>query len=633
MPQLVSFKNRGGVITYMQQNSNNTEPPREVKNWIEYLSQLGPSASKNSLFEEQLSRTLKKLSSVTPINIETELEGSIQEEVKGTIMEGERKLILLAGMAGDGKTTIEASIWRKLATPAEQKNWEKKSSPSLDVLDSKGKKFTVKFIKDLSAESSDLSVRTSLLNVPDRTCLIVACNHGRLLDKLREDKKNTEQNWLAESLEKCFFEKNAKETYTSPNNLPITLFDLSIYSPKKRHIAILKAILGSSEWSGCSTCKHCKECPILANRNLLWNEEQKELTVAALRQAECIELIECSGIHLPTRDLLMVASNNLLGTHSLEKKVTKKQVLTCSYIFKELDKQQRNTGVGPTSYLVSNLLGENLPLHSRKENLIFREILKLDVGGYAPRAYDSLFNSHETLGSTTFKELSEKLPTVSTTNWELKSVIQRIKRQNAFFFISDDKEKNFGVVRWRLSSFSKGANFFKILRKLESLQAGKRLIPIPAFLINGMNKAFTGQFRQEDNVLYLTTAGGRARTLLGELIATSYPGDPIVNNRKIVLVLKDGVVKVVFLNQNNELANFDLTPSLFEFFSKMQEGFTFSSFTKDTVAASQQLKVTLIQALSQASWDNEQLSLQLLGADSAQVETISFTKDSDLDFE
>lgn len=51
----------GGVSTYMQQNSNNTEPPREVKNWIEYLSQLGPSASKNSLFEEQLSRTLKKL--------------------------------------------------------------------------------------------------------------------------------------------------------------------------------------------------------------------------------------------------------------------------------------------------------------------------------------------------------------------------------------------------------------------------------------------------------------------------------------------------------------------------------------------------------------------------------------------
>lgn len=172
----------------MQQNSNNTEPPREVKNWIEYLSQLGPSASKNSLFEEQLSRTLKKLDTVTPLNIETELQRAIQEEVDETINDGKRKLILLAGMAGDGKTTVEAAIWRNLA-PEKQKVWEKKSAPSLEILKSEGKKFTVKFIKDLSAESSDGSLQTSLLDVPDNTCLIVACNHGRLLDKLREYKK------------------------------------------------------------------------------------------------------------------------------------------------------------------------------------------------------------------------------------------------------------------------------------------------------------------------------------------------------------------------------------------------------------------------------------------------------------
>lgn len=620
----------GGVSTYMQQNSNNTEPPREVKNWIEYLSQLGPSASKNSLFEEQLSRTLKKLDTVTPLNIETELQRAIQEEVDETINDGKRKLILLAGMAGDGKTTVEATIWRNLA-PEKQKVWEKKSAPSLEILNSEGKKFTVKFIKDLSAESSDGSLQTSLLDVPDNTCLIVACNHGRLLDKLREYKKNTDHNWLADSLEKCFFEKKTKETYTSPNNLSITLFDLSIYSPKKRHIAILKAILGSSEWSRCSTCQHCKNCPILFNRNLLWNEEQRELTTPALRQAECIELIECSGIHLPTRDLLMVASNNLLGMRSLEKKVTKKQVLTCSYIFKELDKQQRNTSVGPTSYLASNLLGENLPLHSRKDNLIFREILKLDIGGYAPRAYDSLFNSHETLGSTTFKELSEKLPTVSSADWELNSAIQRIKRQNAFFFISDDKDKNFGVDRWRLSSFSKGSNFFKVLRALESAEKGASSY-CPAPLINGMNKAFTGQLRKENSIVYLTTAGGRARTLLGELIATSYPRIDSENRKSIQLKLKDGVVNVVFLHADKILARFALTPALFEFFVKMSDGFTFSSFTKDTVAASQQLKVSLIQALSQTSWDSEQLTLQLLGADSAQVETISFKEDSDLDF-
>lgn len=202
--------------------------PVEVSRWIKYLSQLGPTSSNTGLFDEQLINSLKKIGDVSPLTLSAPLDEEIQDTVISKILSDSPSLILISGTAGEGKTRTERTIWEGLLHSVKdvkvisqsEGGWQGSDFPSLKFELASGEIYNVLFVKDLSPKLSEADtpefLKQDLTKPMEHTCLIVACNHGMLLDHLRRDNiKNAVDLELAANAEKTFFSKRTKQYFKS----------------------------------------------------------------------------------------------------------------------------------------------------------------------------------------------------------------------------------------------------------------------------------------------------------------------------------------------------------------------------------------------------------------------------------
>lgn len=592
--------------------------PTDAKQWVNYLSQFGPSSSNDNLYDEKLAINLKKLR-VNPIEIDSPFDTEVIQTINKLADSGKSGVILLAGMAGDGKTRTARYIWNKLSAEingrAETEKWNSDRFPTLNLTNSVGQNYTVSFVKDLShrldTDPTGIDDPMSITEIPERTCRIIACNHGRLLEHIRKTKVRLKimnfQNSLASTLEKLFFSKTLKKKIE--NVLPdidVYLFDLSVYNPADKFEAIITEVYGRQEWQNCKQCPCYGKCPIMANRNALWDDIEHHLKTPATRQTELIRLITSNGTHLPIRDLLIVAINNLLGMHSLnENAPRKKKLLSCNLIA-----EANGSALRVESYIFSNLLGNNLPGYVKKDNLIFKELAQFNIGGHAPRVYDKFL---------TAPELLEKIkPFVETTAaknlWDLSQSVEdkcskellRMRRQAAFFSLPENEE----IDRWQMTAFSYGKEYSQLTKQPNSKKLVERQLVI------GMNRVFTGQFRNEDSQIFITTAGTDSKSTQGELLLCTIPVRPRTKRGKTqngIFIISDsaGQLKLCFIDDS--AVETELTPSLYEFFRRQAKGYVISGFTKNCRSQAMQLKTRLIKEFSDFEDDfQEDLPLNLL---------------------
>ena len=617
--------------------------PVEVSRWIKYLSQLGPTSSNTGLFDEQLMNSLRKIGNVSPISLKVPLDEEISETILSRIRSNSPALILISGTAGEGKTRTERTIWERFVDTqqdfkllSESKGgWEGKDFPSLKFENSSGKVYNVVFVKDLSPklskEDTPYFLKQALTEPIDNTCLVVACNHGMLLDHLRrEDIKASSDHELAQIAEKSFFEKKQSSDFRLANNLQLNIFDLSTIPVRKRFKEIITEVCNREEWNLCKTCPFHGNCKILANRNGLWDDQKFTLRSPALRQLELLELLECTEIHIPVRDLLIIASNDILGTQKLGKTPRSKQLMTCELI---KEKFERNMPV--ESYLFSNLLGQNLPGYYRKDSLVYREFSKFEIGNYSQKSYESLLeepyvsNFKQHIPKEAFEALWEKQLILN--NKVLEETLQKMKRQ-AFFFSIPEGDSAIEVDRWQFSSFRHGKNYFNYLRRAENSPSGS--VSIPRELVKGMNRAFTGQFREEKDDLWVTTSGTSSRKLQGELVVVKLSISSSFGNQLKVKLFKEnlkGISVVVFKDNNGSensrlvIYSFNLSPFLFEYFMDLATGFTFNSFSREAGERAMKIKGQLVRFLPNSDLDNnEELHLTLLPTDKRQSIELTF---------
>ena len=581
-----------------------TLPSSGAKTWISYLAQHGPGSSNNNLYDEKQTANARR-SGITQIEIKNPIDELVLAKIHEWSGGGKSGVILVSGMAGDGKTSCLRRVWSKLVPEGTDidEYWTKKRFPSTVIKSGDGKDYKVSFVKDFSDRRNDDPVGDndpmSMTRVPERTCRIIACNHGRILDQIRQSGEVPELSILADKLEKNFFESRNEVVLKDFSGIEIYLLDMSLCDPAENFRAILTEICGNEYWSGCGQC-HCRNvCPILANRRALWDEEVRTLKRPAIRQVELVRLIGCGGVHLPFRDLMVVAANNLLGKRKLDDKRGTKKLLDCAQIWAAAKK-----GEALDSYVFLNLLGSNLTPDAKKNNLVYRFIGNFGVGSHAPRSYDKRLTAPEDGGIALGVE-----PDAAKRLWGLsRSVEDRhgkelliMRRQAVFFSIDEAAPMN----RWNLTAFSFGREYLKLLEHEKADYAGDKVAL-------GMSRIFTGQFREEQSVVYVTTAGTDSKAPQGELLMCQInvrPSNKRRFGREGLFVERDrsGQLMLVIKEEGEDLVRAELTPALYEFFRRTAQGCVVSGFSKECRSQAQQLKNRLITALSNGIGDDQPL--------------------------
>lgn len=592
----------------------------DAAKWVAYLHGLGPTSSNTNAFDEWLTRTVRK-TGICPVEIGGDFDDEIVKKAQEIVSNGQSAVLLLTGMAGDGKTRMARVLWESLAQQAANKgDWDNKSIPRLEMKDNLGNPYTVTFVKDLSGDMTGESEQERdckmITEVPYGTCRVIACNHGRLLERIRQE-NNEGTARLADDIEKKLFERNKSATFQVHPGYTIYFFDLSVFDPSDKFEQILGQICGRSEWQKCRECQCHEKCAIDQNRRVLWDDEKHELKTPAKRQAEIIRLIGCNGVHLPIRDLLIVASNDILGSHSLASPRKKKRLLTCADVL-----QAYQAGEPTESYVFANLLGENILPADRKKNIVFREFPRFGIGDYAPRQADNMLTESNTLkefSKTTGNFIAQRL-------WGLNSQYEqsyagellRMKRQALFFVFPD----NNAFKRWSLTAFSFGGQFVGLLSKISQPH---RISPQ---LVKGMNRVFTGQFVSENKDVLVTTAGTNSKTMQGELLRCEIRVKQLSATCGVfVMSNKAGLPIIHFAEPDVESINYPLTPLLFEFFMRMGSGYVPESFSKECLSQAFQLKFKLIKHFAvdnaEDAQEYDELSLQTLSIETGAENNIT----------
>lgn len=591
----------------------------DAEKWVAYLHGLGPTSSNTNAFDEWLTRTIRK-TGIRPVEITCDSDGEIIETAQEIVSNGQPAVLLLTGMAGDGKTRMARVLWKSLAQQAANNEaWDNESIPTLELKDNFGNPYTVTFVKDLSGDMTEESEQERackmITKVPSGTCRVIACNHGRLLERIRKE-SNEGAARLADDIEKMLFKRNKSAIFPTQSGHTIYFFDLSVFDPSEKFEQVLGQICGRSEWQKCRECPCHEKCAIDQNRQALWDDEKHELKTPAKRQAEIIRLIGCNGVHLPIRDLLIVASNDILGSHSLASPRKKKRLITCADVLRNYQ-----AGEPTESYVFANLLGENILPVDRKKNIVFREFPRFGIGDYAPRQADKMLTESDTLktiGKTTGDFIAQRL-------WGLNSQYEqryagkllRMKRQ-ALFFVCPDND---AFKRWSLTAFSFGGQFVELL---SIISQPRHVSPL---LVKGMNRVFTGQFVSEDKDVLVTTAGTNSKTMQGELLRCEIR----VKQRSVtcgVFVMSNpaGLPIIRFKEPDVELDS-PLTPHLFEFFMRMGSGYVPESFSKECLSQAFQLKFKLIKHFAVDNAENgqqyDELSLQTLSMETGTANNIT----------
>jgi len=347
-------------------------PPSNA--WVRFLRSYGPTPQNLTMFDEYVAAAVGR-AKIEPIKLATPL----LEKMVAHIEAKAPGSILIAGTAGDGKTYHCRSLWTRLGGDA--KAWAARGNvKELRLADGR----LAVFIKDLSefnGQESDEPLHRferSVLSGDDSEVVILAANHGQVLDRLRDlGKRQGGRHPLRTPLQECFLQAGP-----APDRLAV--FDLSRTTTRKTFEEVAKAVAGHQEWENCSRCSlkaGGRICPIDENRRrLLGAEDSGQL---AGRLGDLIEIARLNGWHLPVRDLLALCSNMILGYS--DAKGAKENLMTCL----DVAKIQETGSVGRAS-IYANAFGANLPKRRAADRPVFKAMAGFGVGEETTNGTDGL---------------------------------------------------------------------------------------------------------------------------------------------------------------------------------------------------------------------------------------------------
>lgn len=568
------------------------------------------------MFDEYVAGALGR-TKVLPISLSTPMLESILEHVAS----GVPGSIVIAGTAGDGKTYHCRALWSRLG--GDPRLWAGKGNVKELRLEDGRLAVFVKDLSEFNGEESDLPLgrlEKSVLGGDDSEVVILAANHGQLLDRLRDlGKRQGRRHPLRKPLQERFLQAGP-----SPNRLAV--FDLSRTTSRATLDEVAKAVAGHPEWDNCKRCMlntGGKVCPIEENRRRLLGESDGGQL--AHRLGDLVEIARLNGLHLPVRDLLALCSNMVLGYS--DAKVAKENLMTCA----DVPRIQEAGDIGNAS-IYANAFGANLPKRRASDRPVFRAMASFGVGDETTNTADGLlvYGKDDSRLQADFNRLVGVDPVYGATaefraaqdayleghegarlaggSSEFLQMLEAQRRR--LYFALPESEA--GYPRWSMTVFRFAGDYLDII---ESLKAKRPVSDVTRGRIaKGLSRVMTGLLLENVDRIFVASSGGFTQSRVSVLCDHETPSrrqggvgmaiklDEETGRPQLDVSLAPGPGNSVV---------FDLTPIRHEFLSRVADGALPASFSneclEDLLAFKAKLlrKAELVRKASFAGDDDE----------------------------
>ena len=602
-------------MTSPQQYESNSEAP-PASAWVRFLRSYGPTPNNLTMFDEYVSGALGR-AKVQPISLSTPLLDEMVQHIESNAPAS----LLIAGTAGDGKTYHCRALWTQIG--GDPKVWASKGNVKEHCLADGRMAVFIKDLSEFNGEESDLPLQrleNSVLGGDNSEIVILAANHGQLLDRLRDlGKRQGRVHPLRKPLQEHFLQAGP-----APDRLAV--FDLSRTTSRKTLEEVATAVAGHPEWENCKRCAlkaDGKVCPIDENRRRLLGESNGGQL--SRRLGDLVEIARLDGMHLPVRDLLALCSNMVLGCS--DAKLAKENLMTCS----DVTKIQESGSVGKAS-IYANAFGANLPKRRASERPVFKAMSSFGVGEESTNAADGLlvYGKDDSRLQADFARLVSSDPIygagaafraaqdaylegnegarVEGGSAEFLEMLEDQRRR--LFFTLPDREPAY--PHWSMTAFRFAGDY---LETIEALKA-KRPVgeTIRGRIAKGLNRVLTGLLLENVDRIFIASSGGFTQSRVSVLCDLETPsrrqGGVGMAIRLVEETSRPQLDVSLAAGAGNSVA-FDLTPIRHEFLSHVAEGSLPASFSneclEDLLAFKAKLlrKAEIVRKASMASDDDE----------------------------
>jgi hypothetical protein len=545
--------------------------------WVTFLRQYGPIASNDNMYDEHIESAARR-SKVNPLRFDT---GGLFEEIVRNFQSDQPRSVVLTGTAGDGKTYLCREVWTRLGGDA--KVWD--GDAKLRVLDLEfGVQLRV--IKDLSELTVDEAqvlapmAEAMFAHLP-RAVYLVAANDGQL--RQAWERVTTSEVVVAA---RKLIERLLVKGVLRAAEAGLRLYNLSRQSSSELMSRVVDAVVAHEGWKGCDGClgtlpDRATRCPIWENYQRLQNPLLRE------RLSDLLELCDQSDRHLPVRQLLILASNMLMGHPD-----AKDDLLRCQDI--EAVARKGRTHLGS---IYRNAFGENLPESRRESTAVFEVVGRFGVGEETSNRIDNLLvYGHDDPGLTAhFNELFRVDPMYGATE-EFSAYltaylegtdpekaarfaeVATAQRQRLFFTMPAARADELGL--WELTVFQFAGEYLEQVLRPLAKPNGYVDDSILKRLVRGLNRVFTGMLTGETERLWLASSGSHSQARVCRIAEHEIPVEPQLGSQVAIEAQQGGAVLAVYLDRDVRLT-LPLHLVRYEFLLRVADGALPSNFSRE----------------------------------------------------
>lgn len=567
-----------------QPDENENQLPAHA--WVRFLRSYGPTSNNLTMFDEYVSGALSR-SKFQPIRLSTPLLEAMAQHLESKAPGS----LLIAGTAGDGKTYHCRALWTRLG--GDPKAWSAKGNVKEHRLADGRLAVFIKDLSEFNGEESDLPLQRlekSVLGDDDTEIVILAANHGQLLDRLRDlGKRQGRVHPLRKPLQERFLQAGP-----APDRLAV--FDLSRTTSRKTLDEVTRAVAGHPEWGNCDRCAlntGVRVCPINENRRRLLGESDGGQLSSRL--GDLVEIARLNGLHLPVRDLLALCSNMVLGYS--DAKQAKENLMTCT----DVAKIQEAGHVAKAS-IYANAFGANLPKRRASDRPVFKAMASFGVGEETTNAADGLlvYGKDDSRLQSDFERLVASDSIYGATAdfraaqdayleghegarlengpSEFLEMLEAQRRRLYFTLPAADA----GYPRWSMTAFRFAGDYLEII---ESLKAKRPVSEtVRGRIAKGLNRVLTGLLLENVDRIFVASSGGFTQSRVSVLCDHETPSRR-QGGVGMAIKLDDETGRPqldVSLSPNpGNSVTFDLTPIRHEFLSRVADGALPASFSNE----------------------------------------------------
>ena len=554
------------------------------------MREYGPIPQNNNMYDETIQGALRR-TKVQPLEFET---GDLLKRIIEDLTASPARSVLLTGTAGDGKTYLCREAWTRLG--GKQQTWEKEGKIKRLKLET-GK--TLYVIKDLSElGSSDYKylekMAQSVLDTNAEDLFLVAANDGQLIEAWGRAKSSDAVRAFRDVIEELLVTETSEK-----DGVQLRLHNLSRTDSAAMMGKILESIRKHPGWRQCDGClgqtadpKY--RCPIWENLQRVGG------TLFQERLFQLLTLSDQDGYHLPIRQLLILASNLLLGDRD-----AKNGLLQCRDVPGIVDKNATSE-----ASIYRNVFGGNLSPDRRTNTEVFSVFGRFGIGDETSNQIDNLlvFGADDPRLTPTFDRIIRQDPLYGGSAHflslqaaylegedqdEMDQFLDELPgaRQRLFFTIPDSDARKFSL--WELTVFHFAGEYLE--QVLVPLRRGDRPPRhLLDRLVRGINRVFTGILVSQSRELVLTSSISYSQSRISPIQEHAISIEPNRGEKVTIEMLKNRPCLSVYLDRDYKVPLM-LNLIKYEFLSRVAEGALPTSFSRECYEDLLSFKTRLLQ--------------------------------------